>query len=333
VELDQNATDIAPVSAQIATVEPSTLEAAAEAIRLKGKAKADSTTSAYTRRWETFTDWCGRQDPQLDPLPAAETTAAMFVGYLSLQGCSPSTAYGYTAAIGHHHKRAGHPSPFLSVDVQEVIEGHVREAGAAPSQVAALQTAHIRRVIDAMDMTKLADARDKAMILLAYAGAFRRSELVAIDVAHIKHDDGKGCKVWLPKSKADQRGHGQWRFIRYGTRRETCPVTALNEWLARSGVTSGKVFRAINRHDQVWGDGLTPQVYATVVKHRVRAAGLDPAAFSGHSTRRGFATEAAEQKKSRQQIMKDGGWSSNAVDAYIMPVDGYDEAVSGSLGL
>jgi site-specific recombinase XerD len=331
VELDQSlaiagATDPA-------VTEPTTREAAAEAVRLKGKAKADSTTRAYDGRWRTFLNWCARQEPRLDPLPASEATAALFVGYLSLQGATPSTVYGYTAAIRHHHRRAGHQSPFLGLDVQEVIEGHAREAGVAPSQVAPIQTVQVRRIIAAIDVSTLVGLRDRAMILTAYAGAFRRSELVAIDRAQLHRDEGKGYRIWLPKSKADQRGEGQWRFICHGEHPLTCPVTAIDRWLSAAGIREGRVFRAINKHDQPWGDGVTPQVFATIIKKRAAAVDLDPAAFAGHSTRRGFATQATTNGVARQQIMKDGGWSSSAVDRYIAPVEGWDNAASGHLGL
>ena len=138
----------------------------------------------------------------------------------------------------------------------------------------------------------LKDIRDRALLLIGFAAALRRSELVALDVADIEHVR-RGIVLYLPRSKTDQDGQGHKIAIPYG-RTRWCPVAACDIWLSASGIAEGAIFRPVDRHGRVHGGRLSGEAVSLVVRERVAAAGLDPTGYSGHSLRAGFATSAAQ---------------------------------------
>lgn len=175
----------------------------------------------------------------------------------------------------------------------------------------------------------LIGTRDRALILLGFAGAFRRSELVGLDV-----DDcafGKdGLTVTLRRSKTDQAGEGRRVGIPYGSNPDTCPVRNLQEWIARAGVSVGPLFRSITRH----GCRLTGNDVARVVKKLALRAGLDPSKYAGHSLRAGHATSAAIAGASERSIMRQMGHRSvQMVRRYIREGNLFRENSAGKLGL
>jgi integrase len=136
------------------------------------------------------------------------------------------------------------------------------------------------------------NVRDRALLLIGFAGALRRSELVALDVGDVEHVH-QGMVITLRRSKTDQDGHGRKIGIPYG-RRRWCPVAAFEAWLAISGIVEGAIFRPVDRHGHVQEVRLSGEAVSLVVQERVAAAGLDPSSYSGHSLRAGFATSAAQ---------------------------------------
>jgi len=204
--------------------------------------------------------------------------------------------------------------------------------GTAPIQKAAALTDDIRAMIDATD-AGLIGLRDRALILLGFAGAFRRSELVGLTV-----DDcafGKdGLTVTLRRSKTDQAGAGRKIGIPYGSNPETCPVRNLQSWIEQGGVSGGPLFRSINRHGQVQPVGLSGIDVARVVKKLAERAGLDSAKYAGHSLRAGHATSAAIAGASERSIMNQTGHRSvQMVRRYIRDGSLFRENSAGKLGL
>lgn len=137
----------------------------------------------------------------------------------------------------------------------------------------------------------LKDLRDRALLLVGFAGALRRSELVGLDVGDIEQVH-QGIVLRLRRSKTDQDGQGRKIGIPFG-RGRWCPVAALDGWLTASGITEGPIFRSVDGHGHVQGARLSPAAVSSVVRERVAAAGFDPVRYSGHSLRAGFATSAA----------------------------------------
>ena len=208
--------------------------------------KAENTLRGYTADWRDFCAWCDGHG--LPPIPATPEAVAAYIAE-----CAGRLKVGSIQrrlnAITEAHKAVGAASPTHNAIVANTMKGIRRTLGTAPVQKAAALTDDIRAMVDGAD-AGLIGCRDRALILLGFASAFRRSELVGLDV-----DDctfGKdGLTVTLRRSKTDQHGAGRKVGIPYGSNPETCPVRTMQAWIEAAGVSSGPVFRAINRHEQV----------------------------------------------------------------------------------
>ena len=251
--------------------------------------KADATRRAYRSDFEMFGIWC-RARRNVEPLGASPDTVAAFLAGQASVGVRPSTLARRLAAIAYAHRLAGLPSPSGHEAVRAVMRGIRRTAGTALVQKAPATAERVAAMLAAVPAGPLQGKRDRALLLLGFAGAFRRSELVALEVADLTYEPD-GMRVLIRRGKADQEGQGQEIAIPRGT--ELRPVAAVQEWLVAAGITAGPVLRGINRHGRV-GGALSAQSVALVVKRYANAAGLDPAAFAGHSLRSGFLTSAAE---------------------------------------
>jgi integrase len=187
-------------------------------------------------------------------------------------------------------------------------------------------------MVDAADVG-LIGARDRALILLGFAGAFRRSELVGLDTSDLDFNRD-GLTVTLRRSKTDQDRQGRKIGIPFGACPETCPVRTLQAWIEQASVTDGPVFRSINRHGQVQADRLSGIDVARVVKKLASGAGLDPSKYAGHSLRAGHATSAAIAGASERSIMNQTGHRSvQMVRRYIRDGNLFRENSAGKLGL
>jgi integrase len=225
-------------------------------------------------------------------------------------------------AIHRAHVDHGYASPIKDVEVKRTMEGIRRTRGIAQRRVKALTKDQLLEVLAFVDKQKpMKAARDRALLLVGFAGAFRRSELVGLRVEDLTPFD-HGIELVLRKSKTDQAGKGRTVFIpeAKGAR---CPVKSLGEWLALYGITEGPLFPAMNRHDQVVRGSLSPQSVALIVKQAVgRCKGASTAAdFAGHSMRAGYVTTAAEVGLQPHQIRQVTGHRSDTTLAkYIRPV-------------
>jgi integrase len=170
-------------------------------------------------------------------------------------------------------------------------------------------------------------------VLLGFAGAFRRSELVNLEVADLEFTRD-GLTVTLRRSKTDQDGAGRKIGVPYGSNPETGPVRTLQAWLETAGIAAGPVFRSLNRHGQVQPAGLAGIDVARVVKKLAERAGLDPGKYAGHSLRAGHATAAAIAGASERSIMAQTGHRSvQMVRRYIRDGSLFRENSAGKLGL
>lgn len=178
-----------------------------------------------------------------------------------------------------------------------------------------------------------AGMRDRALLLLGFGGAFRRSELVGLDVADLEFGTG-GMTVTIPRSKSDQEGAGQRVGIPYGSNPETGPMRNVRAWLEVTAITAGPVFRAVNRWGHVAEVRLSDRVVALVVKRRAELAGLDPTCFGGHSLRAGLAMSAAEAGVGKRCIMNHTRHKSlPMVRRSIREVNLFRENAAGHVGL
>ncbi|HWQ55914.1 MAG TPA: tyrosine-type recombinase/integrase [Bryobacteraceae bacterium] len=291
--------------------------------------KSDATRRAYRGDWSDFTAWCRANGAPA--LPASPDTVVLYVTAAAASH-AVSTLTRRLAAISQAHKTAGYDSPTGAAAVRAVMTGIRRAKGTAQNAKAPTMTDDIRAMVAALP-AGLLGVRDRALLLVGFAGAFRRSELVGLDQGDVE-TTRDGLVITLRRSKTDQEGEGRKVAIPYGSNPDTCPVRALDDWLAASGITTGPLFRYVNRHGQLGTQALSGFAVSKAVKRAVAAAGLDASKYSGHSLRAGLATSAAAAGVSERIIMKQTGHRSvNMVRRYIRDGSLFRENAAGQVGL
>jgi integrase len=285
----------------------------------------------YRKDWQAFTAWCAAQG--FTPLPAAPAVVALYLSARATAGKKVATLQRELAAISQAHKVAGLASPRSDAAVQEVLKGIRRTVGVAPTQEKAPLLPLELRAISAALPEGLIGKRDRALLTLGFAGAFRRSELVGLLVEDFAFNDD-GLTVTLRRSKTDQEGEGRKVGVPFGSHPDTCPVRAVKAFLAAAELTEGPAFRHINRHGRMGSAALSGHALALVVKRAVARTGLDASKYAGHSLRAGLVTAAAKAGKSTHSIMRQTGHKSLAmVSRYIRDVKLFDDNAAAGVGL
>ncbi|MCJ2140050.1 site-specific integrase [Methylobacterium sp. E-066] len=285
------------------------VEAAALVRAYQQASKADATVRAYTSDAKVFQAWCARYG--FRSLPATTGAVAAFLVAEAEAGRSASTIGRRLAAISYAHKLAKAPDPTEDEDVRATMKGVRRRIGTAPNQKAAA-TVDVLQMLLARTPDTLTGKRDRALLALGFAGAFRRSELVALDVKDLR-EDPEGLRVTVRRSKVDQEGRGFEKAIPTG--RYIQPVRLVREWLDAAGITEGPVFRPVSRSGRVRkcanvtkiAPRLTDRSVANILQAYCTAAGLDASTFGAHSLRAGYITTAAERGADLARIMDQSG--------------------------
>lgn len=295
-------------------------------------AQAPATVKAYRSDWACFTDWCAAAGRA--PLPADTETVALYITALNRQGRAVNTIRRRLATISRAHHEQGEPTPTAELAVQQVWSGIRRKRREdAPRKVAAARTVDVRAMVAGLDTGRLIGVRDRAILVVGLSGAFRRSELVARDVAHFT-EDTTGLLVRVGWSKADQEGAGLLKGLPFGSDPLTCPVRAYRDWVEASAITEGPVFRPVDRHGHMADTRLSGRAVARVVKRCALAAGYDPDRFAGHSLRRGFITSAAEAGAKDRDIMRHSGHRDpSMLREYIEEATVWEDNVAMLIGL
>lgn len=292
--------------------------------------KAPRTLSAYRAQFGAFERWCAAHS--FESLPASPEVVAMYIASRADEGRKPATIALALAAITAVHKARDLPSPCASARVAQVREGIARRVGIGQTQKVALDVHDLRKMIDTMPPGVLG-VRDRALLLAGFAGGFRRSELVGLDVEDVTFVEA-GVELQIRQSKTDQRGVGALKVIAKGERAVTCPVTALKAWLDLAGLATGPVFRGVNRHGRVATARLTEHSVALVVKRAAERIGLDASGYSGHSMRAGFVTAANARGATDAAIMAQTSHKTlQMLVRYTRRVHLWDGAASSKLGL
>lgn len=271
------------------------VEEIATARRYADASRAASTQRAYASDWRRFSAWCFAR--QLETLPADPRVVAVFLAAEAELGAAPLTIGRRLAAIGWMHRRAGLQPPQKvqgAAAILEVIAGIRRSHGVAPVKKHAADADVLRDILRAIPGDGLRAVRDRALLAFGMAGAFRRSELVALQLADIAWVP-EGLRVTIRRGKTDQEGAGATIAIPEGRRLR--PKALLEAWVQQACVTDGFLFRRLIRSQAgaatVSASPMSDRAVARLVQARVLAAGYDPVGFAGHSLRAGFLTAAA----------------------------------------
>lgn len=319
------------MTTDLITINPAPLAAPLD----RAAAYAEQSIAPNTRRalaagWAAFSTWCEQHG--LASLPAEPGTLAAYLAALADEGLSVATIEQRLWVISKRHSTSGAPNPTKTEAVHHTMRGIRRTLGSAQTQKAPIVTDVLRVMLGTLD-TSRAGLRDRALLLVGFAGAFRRSELVSLTVADLAFNP-QGLVITLRRSKTDQQGEGTQRALPYGLSSATCPVRAVRAWLDAAALVSGPLWRPIDRHGNIGPAALTSHAVARLVKRCAAAAGLEPRDFSGHSLRAGLATAAAAAGVSERSIMQQTGHKSERmVRRYIRRGSLFRDNAAGKVGL
>ena len=300
-----------------------------ELARYERKALPENTRRAYRSDWAEFRGWCERRKRLA--MPATPETVALYLTARAKTHKTSSLSRRLTV-IGKLHKAWGKPNPVRDERVRRVWQGILRDKGEATERKSPTLIAEIKKMLRAMP-DGLAGLRDTALLLFGFAGAMRRSELVSLNFGDLQLSED-GFIVTLRRSKTDQTGKGRRIGIAYGEHEETCPVRAMMAWMDAAEIERGALFRKVNRHGHLEGERLTDRSVALIVKRSLKAAGINPKNFSGHSLRAGLATAAAIAGVDERAIQEQTGHKSlKVLRTYIREGSLFRNNASKKVGL
>lgn len=253
-----------------------------------------------------FAAWCSERS--LEAIPADPDSVAAYIRDRA-ETLAPATIARHVTSIGHLHRAAGLVDPTKENAPRLALKAIRKAKGTAQRQAAAITGDVLARIEGALQAPTLRDLRDMASLHLARDAMLRRSELVAIDVADLhRAEDGTGT-LTIRRSKTDQEGAGAVQFV--GSR----AMAAIDRYLAAAGISEGPLFRSIRKGGHVQAAGIEGGDVSRAWKRLAQAAGLDPAAISGHSARVGMAQDLVAAGADLPGVMQAGRWSSPAMPA------------------
>lgn len=264
--------------------------------------KANHTIDAYESDWNDFCDWC-RYHHQTS-YPAKPETIVNYINDLA-DYAKASTIRRRISAISENYNASGDhvENPCRAWIVKEALIGLTRLKGTVQKGKTPIYWEEIEEMIHRMDLSSLQALRDRAVLLLGFMGAFRRSELAGLDVEDIRKYP-QGIVVTIRHSKTDQTSAGQQIGIPYLSHSSMDCIQALQEWLTAAGITSGPLFRSFLKNGKVSSRRLSDKSINLIVKKYAASIGLNPEMYGAHSLRHGFATYAALQGVEERLIMK-----------------------------
>jgi len=274
-----------------------------QASALGRSAKASATRIAYASDLRDFALFCKQHEESA--FPAEPQTVARYIAHLQgehvginrkeeikvVPPCSVSTIARRMVAIAQAHKKAKLSNPVADPCVREILQGLRREKGVAQKKKDPITLDHLRAALATIDMETLKGKRDKALLLLGFSLAGRRSEIAQLNVEDLRFDT-RGLRVTIRRSKTDQAGKGRPLGVPYVGNEELCAVRAVQAWLDASGIREGALFRTFDGGKKLTANQIDPRDVARLVKRVTSKAEID-GDFSGHSLRAGFITEAS----------------------------------------
>jgi len=299
-----------------------------DALTFSTASRAEGTVRQYTSQFSSFERFCASH--ALNALPADVRSVAVFLSHLAKEGKAVSTIVSHLAAVKYFHARQrlafNTDDPVLS----EILAGIRRTVGTAQKGSDALLPEDLVLLVDAC-ANSTAGLRDRALTLVGFAGAFRRSEIAALTVDDVKWVE-QGMVLTVRRSKTDQTGAGAEVPIPYGSSLKTCPVYALRAWIQAANITSGPLFRRVDKHGNIGTAAISEDGIRLVVTTLAAKAGLD-GKITPHSLRAGFCTAASLAGAQIERIAKQARHASiNTTQRYVRVAEQFkDHAGAGLL--
>jgi len=260
-----------------------------ETLKNLKSSKALNTLRAYKADYRDFALFCIKHG--FKSMPTEPKVVSLYLTHLS-QTSKFSTLKRRLASISVVHKLSGHYIDTKHPMITENLMGIKRVKGSYQKAKKPILVNDLKLIVDVInnDKNEKRRAKNRALILVGFAGGFRRSELVAIMIEDIDFVP-EGVKIFIKRSKTDQSGEGMTKGIPYFSNSDYCPVISLKNWIQKSEIKSGKIF------------DISDKSVALIIKKYTAIAGLDSNKYSGHSLRSGFATSAAELGAEERSIM------------------------------
>jgi|TARA_B110000211_G_C14090665_1_gene558863 site-specific recombinase XerD len=289
-----------------------------ETLKNLQSSKSLNTVRAYKSDFEDFGLFCVQNS--FKNLPSEPETVSLYLTHLSTRGIKISTIKRRLVSIGVIHKIKGHYLDTKHPVIMENLMGIKRRKGTKQIGKKPLLINELKQLIDVINKANEADIkklRNKALLLIGFAGGFRRNELVSLDLEDVEFVF-EGVKITLKRSKTDQFGEGMTKGIPHFGDSLYCPVMNLRRWLNVSKIKKGPIFLKFSKGPKLTKSRLTDQSVALIIKGYLMKAGIDSKNYSGHSLRSGFATSAAEAGAEERSIMSmTGHKSTEMVRRYI----------------
>ena len=280
--------------------------------------KANNTVRAYKSDFNDFGLFCAQNG--FKSLPTTPDTISLYLSYLSSKDIKVSTLKRRLVSIKVIHKLKGHYLDSKNPIIIETLMGIKRRKGSIQKGKKPILINNLKEIINAIDKQnkeEIKKFRDRSIILIGFAGGFRRNEIVSLDCEDLDFVQ-EGLKIDIRRSKTDQFGQGFTKALPYFDSSQYCPVLSLKKWIETSKITSGPVFRRFSKGSKLSKNRLTDQTVALLIKEYLKLAGIDNKNYSGHSLRSGFATSAAESGVEERSIMAmTGHKSTEMVRRYI----------------
>ena len=299
---DPAETTLVPAAPPEAAASEAGRAALATAQALARHAAAPATLRAYKADWRHFLSWCTAHG--FVPLPAAPATVGAYLASLA-ETHAPTSIRRRLSAIGKAHRFNDLPWNPAHRDIQGPLQGLLRTYGRPVRKAGALTLAMLRQLVATCD-NSARGRRDRALLLIGFSAALRRSELVGLRVEDVADAPG-GLKLRIPRAKTDQTGEGAEIGLPRGRHLETCPVRALDAWQQVARRKAGPLFRRVSAGGRIGDAALHPDAVRRILEYRLRLAGLTPEGFdrlSAHALRVGFITEAYGRGVRDEDIMR-----------------------------
>lgn len=274
--------------------------------------KSHSTLRTYEAGWKKFQSWCHKYNYDFINVSESlnkshELLIGMFISDLAAKRTKLATLKTYLAGIKHNYSKKNLFVDVSHTEIRKALSGIRRVHGSKQTQKDPISPEVLRSVLDDMGDAQN-DVRDRALILLGFAGAFRRSELVGIDLEHISFEKD-GLRILIPKSKSDQSGEGRIVDIPKASTTTYCPVVNLQQWLKKASITTGPIFTQINKSGKIRYERLGDRSVALILKKRFHGL-CNTSNIAGHSLRSGHVTAAVRKGLHHSVIMKQTGHKS-----------------------